>query len=196
MQRKSLRISRSALLFLTITFSFISIQGQQNIGLRFFGLSLHPHGEKANAAIMPLKLDKDAYAVLNLGAILSYETSIYNGAILGKGAIGLYSDCATQFAGFFHIGLRGRIFQSGKHSLYGGIGPTLIFRRNWLHLDGYIDQKLFKGNKDMAFQYLFLWYGGEFEYRYKLTSQIDGVISFIPGYPDLMNLSLGLNYNF
>lgn len=196
MTKKICRASKLSLLLLSVVFTSFSAWGQQNVGIRFFGLSIHPHGEKANAAIMPLKLDKDAYFVQNLGGILSYETSIYKGVFLAKGAIGLYSDCAARFAGFFHIGLRGRIFQTSKHSLYGGIGPTLIFRRNWLQIEEYKDQKLFKGNKENIFQYLFLWYGGEFEYRYKIAPQLDGVVSFIPGYPDLMSLSIGLNYNF
>jgi hypothetical protein len=38
-----------------------------------------------------------------------------------------------------------------------------------------------------------LWYGGEFEYKYKISDRIDFSSSFIPGYPDLMNLAVGVN---
>ncbi|MDO4691654.1 MAG: hypothetical protein Q4A64_02130 [Porphyromonadaceae bacterium] len=174
---------------------FLSIaQGQDNVGLRLFGLSIHPHSEAENAAIMPLRLDPQAYLVQNLGAILSYERAIYRDVFSTKLALALYSDCAARLGGFVHIGLRGRIFRAGRHSMYGGLGPTLIFRRNWLELADYKDQKLFKGSKQDRFQHLFLWYGGEFDYRYQINQRLDGVISLIPGYPDLISLSVGINY--
>lgn len=169
-------------------------QGQESLGVRFFGLSIHPYGQGENAAIMPLRLDSDAYLVQNLGTILAYERPIYRDFILTKCAVGLYSDCAAQFAGFFHLGLRARIFTLGRHSLYGGIGPTLVFRRNWLHIPEYQDQKHFRGAIDDKFQYLFLWYGGDFDYRYQITQRWDLALTFIPGYPDLISFSFGFNY--
>ncbi|WP_200879487.1 hypothetical protein [Porphyromonas crevioricanis] len=170
--------------------------GMNRVGLRFFGLSWHPHGERENASIMPLRLDRDAYWVQNLGAIISYERMLWADVLSSKAAIALYSDCAAQLGGFVHVGLRGRILKLRKHQVWGGIGPTLIFRKNWLNIDGYRDQNLFKGVSGDKFQYLFLWYAGEFDYRYSISSHWDVVGSFVPGYPDLMSFSLGVNYNF
>lgn len=171
-----------------------SAKAQESIGVRFFGLSIHPHGEAENASIMPLRLDKDAYLVQNLGGILSYERPVYKDFLLVKTAVALYSDCAAQLGGFIHLGLRGRIFTLGRHSLYGGIGPTLIFRKNWLNIPEYKDPGLFKGGKDVAFQHLFIWYAGEFDYRYKVNERWDLALTFVPGYPDLISLSIGFNY--
>lgn len=185
---------RSSLIAICFLFSLTIARGQDNVGLRLFGLSIHPHSETENAAIMPLRLDPQAYLVQNLGAILSYEKAIYRDTFTSKLALALYSDCAARLGGFIHIGLRGRVFKVGQHSLYGGVGPTLIFRRNWLELEGYKDQKLFKGAKGDRFQYLFLWYGGEFDYRYQINQRLDAVVSLIPGYPDLISLSIGINY--
>lgn len=166
-----------------------------NVGVRLFGLSIHPKGEATNAHLMPLRLDKDAYLVQDLGLVLSYERGLVADDVFTvKAALAAYADCAQQLGGFMHIGLRGRILHIGRHQLYGGIGPTLIFRENWLRLDGYVDQHLFKGGREDAFQYLFLWYGGEFEYRYQLSPRIDAAVNFVPGYPDLINLSIGFNY--
>ena len=167
---------------------------QESIGLRFFGLSIHPHGESENARIMPLRLDREAYFVQNLGGILSYERPVYKDFLLTKVAVALYSDCAAQLGGFVHVGLRGRLFSLGRHSLYGGLGPTLIFRKNWLKISGYKDPGLFKGGQDVSFQHLFLWYAGEFDYRYKVTERWDFALTFVPGYPDLISLSIGFNY--
>lgn len=172
----------------------LKASAQNNIGLKYFGLSIHPKGEKENAFLMPHKLDKDAYAVLNLGGVISYDHFVYKDIISIKMGQALYADCAARTGGFTHIGLRAKMLKTGKHLLNGGIGPTLVYRRNWLHLEGYVNQNRFKGSKDNRWQYLFLWYGGELEYKYAFGKQWDFSASFVPGYPDLMSISLGLNY--
>ena len=183
---------RGTLLFVLLLLTLHS-SAQNNIGLKYFGLSIHPKGEKDNAFLMPNKLDKEACLVLNMGGVISYEHFIYKDLLSIKVAQALYADCAARTGGFSHIGVRGRILKTGKHLLNGGIGPTLVYRRNWLELEGYTNQNRFRGDKDNRWQYLFLWYGGEFEYKYSLSTKLDFSASFIPGYPDLMSLSLGMN---
>lgn len=184
---------RETILFILLLLALHS-PAQNNIGLKFFGLSIHPKGEKDNAFLMPNKLDKEAYLVLNIGGVISYEHYIYKDFLSIKVAQAFYADCAARAGGFSHIGVRGRILKTGKHLLNGGIGPTIVYRRNWLELEGYKNQNRFKGHKVDRWQYLFLWYGGEFEYKYALGTQWDLSASFIPGYPDLMSLSLGMNF--
>ena len=169
--------------------------GQDNIGIKFFGLSFHPLGEHKNAHLMPNKLDENAYFVLNLGGILSAEKFVSKIASV-KLIQAFYADCATQFGGFSHIGIRFQIFSIEKHTLSGGIGPTFIFRKNWQKLENYTNPNTFKGDKDSRWQYLFLWYGGEFEYKYELNNKLDLTTSFVPDYPDLMSISFGINYKF
>lgn len=56
------------LIAFVIAFYFFSVSenglAQDNIGIKFFGLSIHPKGEEANSHLMPNRLDKDAYLVL------------------------------------------------------------------------------------------------------------------------------------
>lgn len=181
---------------LLIVFSLLTINlaAQNNLGFKYFGLSIHPKGEKDNAFLMPNKLDKDAYMVLNLGGVISYEFFVYKDILSLKAAQALYADCAARTGGFSHLGVRARMLKKGRHILNGGIGPTMVYRRNWLELDGYQNQNRFKGGKNNQWQYLFLWYGGEFEYKYSVSRQIQCAASIIPGYPDLMSLSIGMNY--
>ncbi|MCX7744507.1 MAG: hypothetical protein N2167_08085 [Flavobacteriales bacterium] len=169
---------------------------QDNFGIKFFGLSIHPLGEKDNAHLMPHKLDPQGYLVMNLGVVLSYEKFVVEDALSFKFGIAQYADCAAQWGGFLHAGIRAKIFKIKKHALYGGIGPTFIFRRNWHTLDGYINRNRFIGDKDDFIQYKFLWYGGEFEYRFNFYRAWDLSISFVPGFPDLVSLSIGVNYRF
>jgi hypothetical protein len=167
---------------------------QDNFGIKYFGLSIHPKGENENAFLMPNKLDKNGFLVLNLGAELMYEKFILKDILSIKIIQALYADCAERPGGFSHIGVRGKILKKGKHSIYGGIGPTLVYRKSWLELPGYVNPNRFNSTTGNNIQYLFIWYGGEFEYKYQLGSQIDLAVSFVPGYPDLMSLALGLNF--
>lgn len=110
-----------SLLFVTL-FAITTVSfAQGSLCFRFFGLSIHPHGERENAQIMPLRLDDNAIFVQNLGGILSYEHPLLKNkdVFLAKCAIGLYADCAFHLGGFFHLGFRGRIFSLGRHRLYG-----------------------------------------------------------------------------
>ena len=160
------------------------------------GLSFHPLSGRPNAKLMPNRLDPEAYFVVDLGALLSYEYFIIPEILSVKGIQGLYADCTAQLAGVTSIGLRARIFRIGRHRLYGGIGPTWIYRRNWYRLPGYVDTKYFEGSPTDKWQRKFLWYGGELEYKFALSPKLDIATTFVPGYPDLMALAIGLNYNF
>ncbi|MBV5314602.1 MAG: hypothetical protein JZU47_14980 [Prolixibacteraceae bacterium] len=175
---------------------FTELSAQNNIGIKYFALSIHPQGENDNSFLMPNKLDKDGYFVLNIGGEITYEYFLYKDILSLKLIQAVYADCAARLGGFSHFGVRGKIIKSGKHSLYGGIGPTLVYRRNWLEMDGYINQNRFKGELEKKWQYLFIWYGGEFEYKYAFNNKLDFAASFVPGFPDLMSLAFGLNYKF
>lgn len=171
-------------------------QEKQNISLKFMGLSLHPLSGLDNASLMPHRIDPRGYLVLDFGGILSYERYLYREILTLKVAQGLYADCAAQLAGFTHLGLRGRIFQSKRHSLYGGIGPTLIYRHSWAKLPGYTDTGYYREDPSGTWEYRFLWYGGEFEYKYRLSQHFDFATTFVPGYPDLIALAVGCSYRF
>ncbi len=170
-------------------------RAQDNVGLKLFGLSIHPGGDE-NAPLMPRRLDDRGILVINLGVMLSAEKFIYRDRVSVKAVQGIYSDCAARPGGFSHIGIRAIIFKTEKHSVFGGIGPTLVYRKNWYELPGYIDPEYFDGKPTDVWQYKFLWYGGEFEYAYLLSEKLDLTATFIPGFPKLISLSFGVKYKF
>ena len=160
-------------------------------GIKFFGLSVHPTGAN-NAQHMPLKFDRNGIFVVNTGISINIEYVVFKDIISIKFVQGLYADCVRKFGGFTHLGFRIRIFAIGRHSLNGGIGPTFIYRRNWHSLDDYDDSfDFFRGKPGDTWQRRFLWYGGEFEYNFALHEKIALSTSFIPGFPDLLNVSFG-----
>ena len=191
-------MNKLIIFFALISFFTFSerLTAQDNIGIKFFGLSIHPKGEKDNAFLMPNKLDKNAYLVMNFGAEIMYEKFLHKDILSVKVVQALYSDCAEKLGGFSHIGIRAKIFKIERHSLFGGIGPTLVFRRNWQEMSEYVNPNRFKGEVNDKWQCLFLWYGGEFEYKYLISDRVDFSASFIPGYPDLMSLAVGVNLKF
>ena len=151
---------------LILYFIVVGINAQShNIGIKYFGLSIHPFGAY-NSDLMPLKIGQNGEIVFNVGLMGSFEKYIWRNFISVKFAQAFYGDCLLQFAGFSHIGFRFRIFTIGRHNLNGGIGPTLIYRRNWYNVDGYDDTfAFFRGERGDFWQWRFLWYGGEIEYN-------------------------------
>ncbi|RNI29306.1 hypothetical protein [Rufibacter latericius] len=169
-------------------------QYKRNLNIKYFGLTLHPKGDD-NAELMPLNPDGKGYLVVNIGASVGYEHFFVPGKFSVKAIQAFYADCAMRFAGFTHLGVRAVVFNIGRHSLNGGIGPTLVYRRNWAELDGYnVSTSFFGGEPDDKWQYKMIWYAGEFEYNYRLSDRVDFSTSFVPGYPDIMSLSFGVRY--
>lgn len=167
------------------------VQAQRYWSVKYFGISLHPKGD-VNAPLMPLNPDKKGYLVFNLGALVSYEQYFKPNKFSIKGIQAVYTDCAAQLGGFTHIGLRAIVFRTGRHSLNGGLGPTLIYRRNWQRLPGYQNSGYFKGKPEAPWQYRLIPYAGEFEYNYKVSEKTEFSVTFVPGYPDLISFSFGV----
>ena len=174
-------------------------EAQENMALKnaftvkFFGLSVHlrqtPYPE-----LFPNRLDQKGIMVVNLGGIAGYERFVLRDILSVRVEQGIYADCSSSLAGFTHIGWRGEIFKTGRHSLNGGLGPTLVYRRDWNRLEGYEDDGYFRRSGD--WQYKFYWYGGEFEYNYQLTEQNDLSINLVPGIPELVSFGAGFRRRF
>lgn len=161
--------------------------------IKYFGLSVHLK-ETPYPEIFPNKLDEEGYTTLNYGAIIGYDRFLVRNVHAIRLQQAIYADCSGSLAGFTHIGWRGLIFQKGRHSLNGGLGPTLVYRRDWNRIEGYTDDGYF--NRKGAWQYKFYWYAGEFEYNYQLTDKTDFSANLIPGLPELISFGLGIRQRF
>ena len=167
--------------------------GQSNLNIKFLGLNLHPQGDP-NAELMPLNFDEKGYLVMTLGGTVGYERFIKPNKFSLKIMQAAYSDCAARFSGFTHVGVRWVVFKKGKHSLNGGIGPTFIYRRSWHQLENYKDSGYFNGKPTEAWQHKFIPYAGEFEYNLALNDRYEISTALVPGYPELISLSVGMRY--
>jgi len=186
-------------LIFAIAFSLTSIfylfPQQMAFGAKLTGLSIHPAGA-AHWYLMPWKLDERAIFVINPGARINFEYFIYRDIFSVKIEQGLYKDCLFQLGGFTHLGLRGRIFQIGRHSLNFGIGPTFIYRRSWYQIDGYRgDDAFFRGSPEDEWQWRFLWYGGDFEYNFRIAGNTELSVSLVPFIPILVHFGVRIIIN-
>ena len=182
-----------------ILFSLFSIfplfSQQLAFGMKFTGLSIHPGGAR-HPDIMPLKLDNNGVYVITPGVRLNFEYFLFRNIISVKIEQGLYRDCAFQSGGFTHIGLRSRIFQIGRHSLNGGIGPTFLYRRSWYRVDGYRGNDLFfRGSPEDEWQWRFLWYGGDLEYNFRIAGNTELSVSLVPFIPILVHIGVRIIIN-
>ncbi len=188
-------MKKTFLLMLCLVCSTV-LFGQDNVTAKFFGLSFHPDGD-VNADNMPTKIDKNGFIVVNLGLYFGYEKFFHKDKLSFKVINAYYSDCGGLFSGLLHVGFRGVILDKGRFSINGGLGPTFIFRRSWYSkFDNYINSGFYNGNETDFWQYKYLWYGGELEFNYRLNKHIDLSTTFIPGYPKLLALSVGVRYRF
>jgi len=191
--------NKNKILILIITYMVLAVNNlpgrQTAIGIQFTGISIHPGGA-AHSDIMPLKIDEAGLFVINPGLRLNFEYFFFRDIFSIKFAQGFYGDCTMSFGGFSHIGIRGRIFQRGNHTIRGGIGPTYLFRRNWYRLDGYLgNDNFFRGTPDNTWQWRFLWYGGELEYYYKISERTELMVSMVPFYPVIIQFGVRIFIN-
>jgi hypothetical protein len=163
------------------------------ITLKFFGLSMHLK-ESPYPEIFPNRIDKKGYFVFNYGGIVGYERNVFRHKFSLRIEQGLYADCAGSLAGFTHVGWRSVIFNRNRHSLNGGIGPTLVYRRDWNGIKGYEDNGYF--NRKGDWQYKYYWYGAELEYNYQLKESLDLSINLVPGFPELVSIGVGVRKHF
>jgi hypothetical protein len=161
--------------------------------VKYFGLSMHLR-QTPTPELFKNRLDRKGIAVLNFGGIVGYDRFVVRDVISVRVEQGLYADCASSMAGFTHLGWRGQIFRTGRHSLNGGFGPTLVYRRDWNRLPGYEDDGYFDRSGD--WQYKFYWYGGEFEYNYQLRGHYDLSLNLVPGIPELVSFGAGFRKRF
>lgn len=166
----------------------------QYLSIQWFGITYHPGG---GSVFMrdnyPLKLDKEAYLVLNVGAAVSYDRDLSKRFFI-RAQAGAFMDCAWQKSAYVHAALHFTPLTWGRHSINGGIGPMFLVREDWGKFERYRRGDDFFGNrvtKD-GWQYRFFPVGGEVEYLFQINKKIQFQYSVVPGYPAVITSKFGL----
>jgi hypothetical protein len=187
-------------LFLLCTLCTLTLSAQRyryqandsHLSLEFMGMTFHPGGGAVNMVKnYPLKLDKKAFFVANLGFTLAYDYDL-NERWFIRAVGGYLKDCAYTNSGFIHMGIRWKPLTFGRHSINGGFGPVLTVREDWHQFEGYNDRTDFYGKRVWnGMQYRLFPFGGEIEYQYKINDKWDFQYTVIPGFPAIINSRVG-----
>jgi len=167
-----------------------SLKNSFFISFQYIGLTFHPEGGNT-PEIYPLKFDKKAYFVLEVGGVVNMDYYFSNTMFI-RASVAHYRDCAFVPAGYFHLGFRGTFFHRGKHQINGGIGPTLSYREDWHQFPEYQGDTYYGDRVKGRWQYRFIIYGGEFEYLYQLNDKVQLQFSVIPGIPIIVTSKFGV----
>lgn len=165
------------------------------VAVKYTGLTYHPDGGE-NEEPYPRSLDSRDFWVLQVGAQADGDYKLHRFFYL-RGTTSLYRDCADVWAGFLHLGFRANYDAPAGLSFRVGVGPTLIWRENWLGVvKGYRRDSFFGPAKAGRFQTAFIYHGGDAEVEYKAWDRVSLVYSMIPGWPEVFHNSVGARYSF
>jgi len=162
---------------------------------KYFALTYHPDGGENEG--YPLQLDDEAYWVLQVGAQVDVDRRLTSWLQM-RGTVALYRDCANVWAGLVSLGPRLEWSPTENLAFRFGVGPTFLWRENWLfHVKGYTKDSFFgKADSSSDFQSAFLWYGGDLEAQWRLNRQWSVVASVVPGWPEVITSSVGARREF
>lgn len=165
----------------------------QAISVQAVGLTFHPGGG-TNPELYPRKLDQEGWWVVQLGGAASYDLEPWT--YLGfRAKTAWYRDCADKNQVFLHLGVRGWIHRGETWSVQGGLGPTLVMRKDWKDLPGYQTNGFFGEDTWHGWQHRFLWWGGEFDLDRRLDGRRELSISLVPGFPWAITTMVGLRWH-
>lgn len=163
-------------------------------GLKFTGLSYHPDGGENEG--YPRQLDDKAFWVLLLGGEADLDWRPHR-FLYVRASTSFYKDCADLWAGYYHLGFRANYDIGERVGLRIGIGPTYLWRQNWYgRVAGYRRDSFFGEPTGGDYQGAFIWYGGDAEAEWKLNDRAAFVYSVIPGWPEVIQSSIGMRYTF
>ena len=165
------------------------------LGLNYTGISYHPGGGE-NEEHYKRSLDDKDYWVFLIGLQANADYKLFPWMYL-RAATSLYKDCADVYAGYYHLGFRANWDVTDRVSMRIGIGPTYLWRQNWLgKVKGYTKDSFFGPATAGDFQGKLIFYGGDAELEWKAWDRVSLVYAVIPGYPEVIQNSVGARLTF
>jgi hypothetical protein len=162
-----------------------------HLSIQYLGLTCHPDGG-ATPEVYPLKFDKQAYFVLDVGAAgkLDYRLGRY---FFVRFSSALYFDCAFLMAGCIHTGPRIQ-YSLGKNTVNLGIGPIFSFRQDWHRFKQFVDDDFYGDRVYKGWQYRLYPTALEVEYLRKINESMELQWSLIPGAPLIITCMVGVRF--
>jgi hypothetical protein len=158
------------------------------------GLSYHPGGGENEG--YPRQLDDKGLWVVILGGEVDADMYLHRYLIL-RAATSLYRDCADVWSGFYHLAPRLNLPIGSRFTFRIGIGPTLLWRENWLGVvPGYTKDSFYGKATQGEYQSKLIWYGGDLDFEWRLTPRLSLLYANIPGWPEVVTSNIGVRVTF
>jgi hypothetical protein len=161
------------------------------VSFQYLGLTYHPDGGNT-PEIYPLKLDKKAFLVVDVGVAANIDYRLCNYSFL-RFSTSYYKDCAFVNGGCFHFGPRFQ-FSWKKNSINIGMGPILSLREDWHRFSQYTTDDFYGNRVYKGWQYRLFPYALELEYLRKINDKLDFQYSIIPGAPLVITSLFGVRF--
>lgn len=163
-----------------------------HVSFQYLGLTYHPDGG-TTPEVYPLKLDRKAYLVLDVGVVANLDYRINNYSFL-RFTTALYQDCAFVTGGCVHAGPRLQ-YSWGDNSINAGIGPILSFRQDWHRFKEYQGDEFYGDRVYKGLQYRFFPTAIELEYLRRINDSLEFQWSIIPGAPLVITSLFGVRFS-
>jgi len=161
------------------------------LSFQYLGITYHPDGG-TTPEVYPLKLDRKAYLVFNVGVAANIDYSL-NKYFFLRFTSTLYKDCAFVTAGGFHSGPRVQ-YSWTKNRINLGVGPIFCFRKDWHQFKEYQGDDFYGDRVYGEWQYRFFPYAVELEYLRRINDHLEFQYSLIPGAPLIFTSLLGIRF--
>lgn len=163
------------------------------LSAQYLGLTYHPDGGNT-PQIYPLKLDKKAYLVLDVGAAFNADYRFGHKSFF-RFTASLYKDCAFVTAGALHLGPRLEFGWGRNRNRFNvGMGPIFSFRQDWHRFKEYVDDEFYGRRVWKGWQYRFYMTALELEYLRRINDRLEFQWSLIPGAPLVITSMFGVRW--
>lgn len=127
---------------------------QSTVSLDLFPVGLHPI-DRSRYLLFENRIDYNGNAVVEPGAILTFEFFTNETRRSIQVQQGFYSDAGAQAAGWTQLAWRAKLIHSYKNKISIAFGPALTYRKSWYSLEGYAEnpEKKYKVNGDLEFRW-------------------------------------------
>jgi hypothetical protein len=162
------------------------------LSVQYLGITFHPGGG-TTPEVYPLKFDRKAYVVVNVGAAASLDYSMGRNFFL-RFTASRYKDCAFVTAGCFHLGPRVQ-HRWGKSSINLGMGPIFSYREDWHQFAQYTTDDFYGERVRGKWQYRLFPCALELEYLHRINDRLEFQYSLIPGGALVFSSLVGVRYH-
>jgi hypothetical protein len=162
------------------------------LSAQFLGITFHPGGG-TTPEVYPLKFDRKAYCVVNIGAAVNLDYSMSKRFFL-RFTSSVYKDCAFVTAGCFHLGPRVQ-YNWGKSSINMGMGPIFSYREDWHQFAQYTTDDFYGERVSGKWQYRLFPCAVELEYMHRINDRLEFQYSLIPGGALVFTSLIGVRFN-